>query len=91
MAKLTGDYSYITFALTTLDGVVNAPSSTALPQTDTGSAFLELPNGILAEWVDGTGSSPDNDSDKQYFKVRGYIFRTRSNVANKLYYFRVLS
>lgn len=70
MATLTGDQSYITFALTTLDGVVKAGSSTGLPQTDSsGSAFLELPNGILAEWCDGTASSPDCDHDKQYFKV----------------------
>ncbi|KAF8162402.1 hypothetical protein K438DRAFT_1618332, partial [Mycena galopus ATCC 62051] len=41
MNALTGDNQYITFALVTLDGVVNSP----------------VVNGVLAEWCDGAASS----------------------------------
>ncbi|THG92977.1 hypothetical protein EW026_g8120 [Hermanssonia centrifuga] len=67
MATLTGDTSYIDFALTTLDGVVNSPGTPPLPQTDNGSNFPEIVNGNLAEWCDGASSSTCNN-DQQYFK-----------------------
>ncbi len=72
MATLTGDTSYIDFALTTLDGVVNSPGTPPLPQTDNGSNFPEIVNGNLAEWCDGASSSTCNN-DQQYFKV-GTLF-----------------
>ncbi|THG96061.1 hypothetical protein EW026_g5707 [Hermanssonia centrifuga] len=67
MANLTGDNSYIDFALTTLDGVVNSPGTPSLPQTENGNNFLEIVNGNLAEWCDGASSSTCNN-DQQYFK-----------------------
>ncbi|PSS16475.1 hypothetical protein PHLCEN_2v3250 [Hermanssonia centrifuga] len=72
MANLTGDNSYIDFALTTLDGVVNSPGTPSLPQTENGNNFLEIVNGNLAEWCDGASSSTCNN-DQQYFKV-GTLF-----------------
>ncbi len=68
MANLTGDNSYIDFALTTLDGVVDSPGTPSLPQTENGNNFLEIVNGNLAEWCDGASSSTCNN-DQQYFKV----------------------
>ncbi|KAF8186858.1 pectate lyase superfamily protein-domain-containing protein [Mycena galopus ATCC 62051] len=67
MNALTGDNQYITFALVTLDGVVNSSGSTPLPQPDGPGPFLEVVNGVLAEWCDGAASSTC-DGDQQYFK-----------------------
>lgn len=68
MSQLDKDDKYITFALVTLDGVVNAPGSTPLPQADNGHPFLEVVNGKLAEWCDGA-TQTTCDADQQYFKV----------------------
>lgn len=71
MSALTGDDKYITFALITLDGVVNTTGSTPLPQPNRpgDSPFLEVVNGVLAESCDGAASSTC-DGDQQYFKVQ---------------------
>ncbi|KAJ7507381.1 glycoside hydrolase family 76 protein [Mycena galericulata] len=67
MSVLDNDDKYINFALVTLNGVVNAPGSTPLPQTDNGHPFFEVVNGVLAEWCDGAKTSTC-DADQTYFK-----------------------
>ncbi|KAJ7027073.1 glycoside hydrolase [Mycena alexandri] len=70
MATLTGDQSYIDFALKTLDAVVNVGTASGpLPQSTT-DKHLEVVGGILAEGCDGAAASAPSicDHDQQYFK-----------------------
>jgi hypothetical protein len=58
MATLTGDQSYIDFALKTVDAVVNAGTvSGLLPQPTNVDKHLEVVDGNLAEGCDGADDS----------------------------------
>jgi hypothetical protein len=83
MSALTGDDKYITFALITLDGVVNTTGSTPLPQPNGpgDSPFLEVVNSVLAESCDGAASSTC-DGDQQYFKVQNSHLQMGTSLNN---------
>ncbi|KAJ7793358.1 pectate lyase superfamily protein-domain-containing protein [Mycena olivaceomarginata] len=71
MATLTGDQSYIDFALKTVDAVVNAGTvSGLLPQPTNVDKHLEVVDGNLAEGCDGADDSAHSncDHDQQYYK-----------------------
>ncbi|KAJ7658896.1 pectate lyase superfamily protein-domain-containing protein [Mycena rosella] len=71
MATLTGNQSYIEFALKTVDAVVNVGTASGpLPQPTGADKHMEVVGGILAEGCDGAAASAPSicDHDQQYFK-----------------------